>query len=62
MAPEGEGLTQDPEHQGQGKAASLPAASQDRQAPPVVHHHSSVTRSSTAWRWGWGGWWTGSPT
>lgn len=37
----------------------LPAASQDRRAPPVAHHHSSVTRSSTGWRWGlawgWGG-------
>lgn len=48
----GESLTQYPVHQGQSPAASLSAASQDRQAPPVVHHHSSITRSSTGWGWG----------
>lgn len=32
----GESLTQDPVYQGQSPAASLSAASQDRQAPPVL--------------------------
>lgn len=53
-APDGESLTQDHEHQGQSPAVSLPAAYQDRQAPPVAHHHSSITRGSMGWGWGWG--------
>lgn len=50
MAPDGEGLTQDPENQGQSKAASLPAALRtDR-----LYLWLITIALLGARRWGWG--------